>query len=386
MKIQIDRLQRFRLEEVLIKARREETLQPRDIHYLLKRRNPEEQEKVFATARELRHRHFGNRVFLYGFINFSTWCRNDCAFCQYRRSSPSENRYRKESRDIIRAAQELADSGVHLLDLTMGEDPRYYVGEDGFKPLLDLVAAVKADTGLPVMISWGALPDEVIGRLSEAGADWFACYQETHHRELFKKLRLYQDYDRRWDAKEKARSEGLLIEEGILSGAGESLEDITHSVVSMAKLNADQVRVMNFVPQIETPMGSFPRPPRDREKIILSVLRLAFPDRLIPASLDVYGIGGLREKLDAGANVVTSLIPSAPDWRGVADATLGVLEGKRTTSAVRPLLSDSGLEPASLEEYFSWMDCAKRRQLRESVEGKDAALEVGDCWGKAARG
>jgi methylornithine synthase len=386
MKTRTDSLQHLRMEDVLNKARSEETLSQQEILYILKRRNPEEQEKVFAVARELRQRHFGNRVFLYGFINFSTWCRNDCAFCQYRRSSPSENRYRKEIRDIIHAAQELADSGVHLLDLTMGEDPRHYLGEDGFKPLLDLVTAVKTETGLPVMISWGALPDEVIEHLPEAGADWFACYQETHHRGLFKRLRLCQDYDRRWGAKVTARSRGLLIEEGILSGAGESLEDIAHSVECMATLNADQVRVMNFIPQIETPMGSFPRPPRDREKIIISVLRLVFPDRLIPASLDVYGIGGLREKLDAGANVITSLIPSAPDWRGVADATLGVSEGKRTARAVRPLLTDSGLEPASLEQYLSWIDHAKRRQVHEPVEGKGVAREVGYCWWKAARG
>lgn len=42
---------------------------------------------VFAAAREVRERHFGDRIFLYGFVYFSTWCRNDCTFCLYRRGN-----------------------------------------------------------------------------------------------------------------------------------------------------------------------------------------------------------------------------------------------------------------------------------------------------------
>ena len=46
--------------------------------------------------------------------------------------------------------------------------------------------------------------------LKKAGADWYACYQETHNRELFGKLRLEQDYDARWEAKVFAKAAGLL--------------------------------------------------------------------------------------------------------------------------------------------------------------------------------
>ena len=53
---------------------------------------------VFDAAREARRRAFGNKVFLYGFLYLSTHCRNDCAFCQYRRSNSALERYRKRSR------------------------------------------------------------------------------------------------------------------------------------------------------------------------------------------------------------------------------------------------------------------------------------------------
>ena len=50
---------------------------------------------VFAAAREARARSFGDAVFLYGFVYFSTYCRNECAFCFYRADNDESPRYRK---------------------------------------------------------------------------------------------------------------------------------------------------------------------------------------------------------------------------------------------------------------------------------------------------
>lgn len=49
-------------------------------------------------------------------------------------------------------------------------------------------------------------------------------------------------------------------------------------------------------------------------------MRLLFPDKLIPASLDVDGISGLELRLMAGANVVTSIIPPNEGLAGVAQS------------------------------------------------------------------
>ena len=53
-------------------------------------------------------------------------------------------------------------------------------------------------------------------------------------------------------------------------------------------------KVMNFVPQKGNPMET--RIPLDpaREMMITTIMRFAFPDRLILASLDVGGLVGLR--------------------------------------------------------------------------------------------
>jgi methylornithine synthase len=349
-----------KLETILNKALHGETPSTEDIVFLLGLEKEKDINKLFAAAKSLRDAHFGNKIFLYGFIYTSTYCRNDCRFCFFRRSNSESQRYRKATTEIVTAARRLADSGVHLIDLTMGEDPALHNdGGQGFDQLNDLVESVRQATDLPVMISPGVIPDHILARLADSGATWYACYQETHRRELFSRLRPGQDFEPRMDTKRRAHELGLLIEEGLLCGVGETTEDIAHSIGFMQKLNADQIRVMNFVPQPGTPMAE--RQPSDpgKETLICAVMRLVFPDRLIPASLDVDGLAGLKKRLDAGANVVTSIVPPGEGLAGVAQHALDIEDGRRTNASVLKVLEKNSLRPATHTEYQDWL---KRRQ------------------------
>jgi methylornithine synthase len=352
----------YKLEPILSKALQEEKLSAPEIVFLLGLEEEDQINRLFATAKSLRHKHFGNKIFLYGFIYASTYCRNDCRFCFFRKSNSESQRYRKPTSEIITAAAKSAESGVHLIDLTMGEDPALYNDDGtGFDRLVDLVVAVRQATGLPIMVSPGAIPSEILSRLAENDVSWYACYQETHNKQLFQKLRPGQDYDFRMQTKSKAHQLGLLIEEGLLCGVGEMPDDIAQSIEVMHDLAADQVRVMNFVPQPGTPMAERRAPDPQRETLTSAVMRLVFPDRLIPASLDVNGLAGLKRRLEAGANVVTSIVPPGEGLAGVAQHSLDIEDGRRTNASVLKVLDKSGLGPATNTEYQDWIKC--RRQL-----------------------
>ena len=361
-----------KLKAILAKSCQEKILLTEDIIFLLGLDQDDHIHTLFQTARKLRHKHFGDNVFLYGFLYISTYCRNDCSFCFFRKSNINSRRYRKDESEILEAACELADSGVHLIDLTMGEDPHYFnENGSGFDAFVKLVESVQRAAGLPIMISPGVIPNHLMKRLAEAGATWYACYQETHQQQLFNKLRPGQNYGARLATKHSAHKLGLLIEEGLLSGVGESLEDVANSILTMRRLDADQVRVMNFVPQCGTPMEN--RIPSDplRELITIAVLRLTFPDRLIPASLDVDGLAGLTQRLEAGANVVTSLVPPGQGLSGVAQNSLDIEDGKRTGNTVLTALEAHGLNAASTDEYQSWIETRK-----EAVKGGERFKDV----------
>ena len=315
----------------------------------------DEAEQVFAAACELRARHFDEQVFLYGFVYFSTYCRNRCTFCLYRAGNPESPRYRKSLDEVVAICRDLADSGVVLLDLTMGEDPALH-DEPGHRGLLELVEAVRDETGLPVMVSPGVVPDQVFPGLRARGADWYALYQETHTPELYERLRVGQAFEARAAARRAARRAGLLVEDGILTGIGDTAADRARSVAAMRDDAWEQVRVMTFVPQAGTPLAGRPAPDDQAELLTIAAMRLAMPDRLIPASLDVDGLRGLERRLQAGANVVTSLVPPTVGLAGVSQSELDIDEGNRTVAEVVPHLERLGLRAASPQVYAALLD------------------------------
>jgi len=338
------------MESILQRSLEGRALSQSEIEVLLAVREPSSLERLFQAAREVKERHFGDEVFLYGFVYFSTHCRNDCSFCFYRRSNPDSVRYRKTDEEIVALSAALADSGVHVIDLTMGEDPIVHHG-DHYRRLFDIVEMVDAAVDVPLMLSPGALPKEAFPQLREAGADWFACYQETHNRDLFGRLRPHQDYDFRLSQKRWAREAGLLTEEGIMIGVGESLSDRAHSISVMRALGVDQVRAMSFVPQHHTPMAHNAPSPFIDELVTIAVMRLVHPTKLIPASLDIEGIAGLSSRLAAGANVITSIIPPRKGLAGVAQHELDIDDGGRSVEQIEAVLDDLGVRIAALSDY-----------------------------------
>ncbi len=337
-----------------------------EIQYLLALSDSEEIRLLFQAARNARTRHFGHMIFMYGFLYFSTFCRNNCRFCQYRQSNNKLPRYRKTETEIIAAANEMAQAGVHLIDLTMGQDPELYsLGEFGFKSLVRMIKTVQKETKLPVMISPGTLPDRILLKLADAGVTWYACYQETHNKTLFNHLRYGQEFNKRLAKKRLAKDLGMLIEEGILTGVGETLEDLADSIIWMRDFAVDQARVMTFIPQAGTPMARTSPQDSLKEQMIIAVMRLVLPDRLIPASLDVGGLDGLQDRLDAGANVVTSIVPPEKGLAGVANHSLDIEDSRRTLSHILPVLKTCGLKPAQPEEYLDWI--AKRQNISERL-------------------
>ena len=84
------------------------------------------------------------------------------------------------------------------------------------------------------------------------------------------------------------------------------------------------------------------------------------------------GLAGLKRRLDAGANVVTSIVPPGEGLAGVAQHSLDIEDGRRTNASVLKVLDKSGLGPATKEEYQDWTK--SRRQLFTSREsGREAA-------------
>lgn len=352
------------LKEILFEIQHGRRLERDELLSLLGMEQETDIHLLFETARQVRRKHFGDKIFAYGFAYTSTFCRNNCRFCYFRQTNELSQRYRKKEADVLKIAQVLSEEGVHLIDVTMGEDPLLHELHNGVpEKLIQLIKDIRTQTGLPVMVSPGVISDALLKGLVEAGATWYACYQETHNPQLFSKLRSGQNYKKRLAVKSLAKKLGLLIEEGVLCGVGETDDDIADSIEAMRALDADQIRVMKFIPQPGTPMANLAETDSLQECLIIAVLRLSFPDRLIPASLDVDGLAGLKMRLDAGANVITSLVPPEYGLAGVAHHELDIENANRTMTGIAPVLKTAGLRLARQSDYLQWI---KNRQQANS--------------------
>jgi methylornithine synthase len=364
-----------RLNDILDRAIHGFSPSPDDTLQLLSLKDSASIQLVMSAARKVCRLHFANQLFLYGFIYLSTYCRNHCTFCFYRKTNKQSPRYRKSLNEVIEIACELANSGVHLVDLTLGEDPMIH-DSGNFHILIEMIEQVKKNTGLPVMISPGVVPEEILHQFAAIKTDWYALYQETHNSVLFKKLRTGQRFKYRNDKRNAARRAGMLVEDGILLGVGETLNDRADSIMAMRQNDVDQARTMSFVPQSETPLCGMSSPSRMIECLCIAVMRLAMPDRLIPASLDVDGIKGLKMRLDAGANVITSIIPPNNRLAGVSQSALDIEQGLRTVAEVKKVITAMGLRVASGNVYESWMAERKETAARRKPLGSRCSSQT----------
>jgi methylornithine synthase len=326
---------------------------------LLDLRDRHDLQLLYETASLIRERHFSKDIFLYGFVYFSTYCQNRCAFCYYNSENHKITRYRKTREEVIDLSMSLAKSGVNLIDLTMGEDP-FYLGQNGWRRLVQLASDVRETVDLPLMVSPGVLPDNVLRRLVDMGVDWYACYQETHNRQLFRALRRGQDFDVRLNQRLFASRLGLLVEDGILLGAGETLWDRAFAIHKMLEHDMHQVRAMTLVPQEGTLLKDEVVGTEEEELKTIAVMRLVCQDRLIPASLDIEGSSGLSGRIRAGANVVTSIIPPHAGLAGVAQHDLDIENGKRTVGSVTRILDSMGLSTTSTSRYKDYLSSMRR--------------------------
>lgn len=346
----------FGLPVVLSKAVEGIQLERNDIRYLLMLKRGADIDLLHRVARLVRSRYFGYKIFLYGFLCLGTYCRSSCKFCELRSGNSELIRFGKSEEEIIAAAIQLRDSGVHLIELATGEGANMFHPDFGLRRLLGLIERIKSATGLPVMLSSGAVLGKMIPHIAASRAEWCACYQETHSRELFEVLRKGQSYDELMATKLQAKRGGMLIEEGIVAGMGETVEDIVNSIVEMRSMKADQVRVKSFVSQQEAPIASLQDSNHRFEEIIISIMRLVLPGTLIPASLDNEGLAGLQRRLHAGANVVTSITHPGSGVEGRADSPFGIAGSGSTVESVCAGLQCCGMESATAIEYHDWLE------------------------------
>lgn len=255
-------------------------------------------------AGAVRTRIFGNKIYMRGLIEFTSFCKNDCHYCGLRRGNGAAGRYRLTKERILECCEVGYTLGFRSFVLQGGEDA-YFSDER----LTDIVAAIKFHyPDCAVTLSVGERSYESYSRLRRAGADRYLLRHETanagHYATLHPPgLSLYSRKRCLSDLKEIGFQTGC----GFMVGSpGQTLEHIVEDLRFIEELQPAMVGVGPFLPHSATPFASEPRGDLGLTLNILAILRLSRPGLLLPATtaLGTLCANGRELGVLAGANVV----------------------------------------------------------------------------------
>lgn len=306
--VNISKLSR-RFRNVINEARARD-LTKNEIVYLLNAEG-EEKEALFSEANVVRKTYLKDFICVHGIIEFSNFCRQDCAYCGLRRDNRKLRRYRMSADEIVDASvRAVREKGYKLLVLQSGED--YFYTND---VLEDIIKQIKRKVRVFIFISIGERGYECYKKLKEAGVSGVLLRFETSNPELFKKLHPHgKDFKNRFEHLKLFKKLGYFVATGSLIGLpGQTVADLADDILTVKKY-ANMVSMGPFVPCEGTPLFHSSHGSAEVSLKMIAISRLMMPRVRIPSVTSLETLAprdGRMRALQSGANsIMLNLTPS----------------------------------------------------------------------------
>ncbi|MBQ8755179.1 MAG: [Lentisphaeria bacterium] len=277
------------IESVIEKAREGKGLNHREALLLLDCQDKECNEKIFALAREIKQKNYGNRIVMFAPLYLSNYCVNGCVYCPYHYKNKHIPRKKLTQEEIAAEVIALQDMGHKRLALETGEDPV----NNPIEYVLDSIKtiySIKHKNGAirRVNVNIAATTVENYRKLKEAGIGTYILFQETYHKENYEKLHPTgpkHNYAWHTEAMDRAMDAGIDdVGCGVLYGLGTYRYDFVGQLMHAEHLEAAKgvgphtISVPRIRPADDIDTKEFPDAISDEmfEKIV-AVLRIAVP-------------------------------------------------------------------------------------------------------------
>ena len=201
------------IDRILEKARDCKGLSHREALVLLDCELEDEKEKIFALAREIKQKFYGNRIVMFAPLYLSNYCVNGCSYCPYHLKNKHIRRKKLTQEEIVREVIALQDMGHKRLALETGEDPVHnpieYVLES-----IRTIYGIKHKNGAirRVNVNIAATTVENYRKLKEAGIGTYILFQETYNKKAYEELHPTgpkHDYAYHTEAMDRAMDGGI---------------------------------------------------------------------------------------------------------------------------------------------------------------------------------
>ena len=149
----------------------------------------EENEKMFALAKQIKQKLYGNRIVMFAPLYLSNYCVNGCVYCPYHFKNKHIRRKQLSQEEIKAEVIALQDMGHKRLALETGEHP-VYASLDYVLESIKTIYSIKHKNGAirRVNVNIAATTVENYRKLKEAGIGTYILFQETYHKQSYEEL------------------------------------------------------------------------------------------------------------------------------------------------------------------------------------------------------
>ena len=255
-------------------------------------------------AQEISNKHFGNKVYIRGLIEFTNFCRNDCYYCGIRKSNCNAVRYHLSKDAILSCCQAGYSLGFRTFVLQGGEDMSYT--DDAMTEIISAIHRTYPDCA--ITLSVGEREHDTYQKWFDAGANRFLLRHETADEEHYRRLHpMRMRHEHRLNCLRDLKSIGYQTGTGFMVGSPfQKTEHLAKDLAFIYELQPEMIGIGPFIPHVDTPYKDHPAGNLERTLHLISILRLMFPDALIPSTTALGTIhpDGRELGILAGANVV----------------------------------------------------------------------------------
>lgn len=340
------------VSEILDKARACKGLTHREAAVLLECDEPDLEEEMFALARDIKQRFYGNRIVMFAPLYLSNYCVNGCVYCPYHARNKTIRRKKLTQEEIRREVIALQDMGHKRLAIEAGEDPRN-------NPIEYILESIRTIYGIRhkngairrVNVNIAATTVENYRKLKEAGIGTYILFQETYNKCLYETLHPSgpkRDYAYHTEAMDRAMQGGI--------------DDVGIGVLfGLDTYRYDCIGLLMHAEHLEARFGVGPH--------TISVPRLCKADDIDTADFENCVPDRIFHRIVAVIRIavpytgmIVSTRESAASRAKVLELGISQLSGGSRTSVGGYVHEESG------EENSSQFDISDRRTLDEVVE------------------
>lgn len=237
-------------------------------------------ENLVAEANQIRTERIGDRLDLCSILNArSGRCSEDCKFCAQSACHQTDTPVYplKEAEEIVQAAQRARAIGARRFGIVTSGNR---LADREADVVAEAIGRIRAEVGIAVCGSLGALSQTQLQRLKEAGLSRYHHNIETSRR-FYAKVVTTHDFQERVDTVAAAKAAGLEVCSGGIIGMGESWQDRIDMAATLAELGVDSVPINILVPIKGTALEA--AEPLSVEDIVrtICIFRLLLPTQTI---------------------------------------------------------------------------------------------------------